>query len=57
MASPHVAGVAALYLEMNPNFTPAEVKEKMIADAAVDKISNVKGSPNLLLQVPSTSGD
>jgi serine protease len=33
MASPHVAGVAALVLSKNPNFTPAEVEAALFADS------------------------
>ena len=51
MASPHVAGAGALYLEKHPQATPAQVKKAILDAAAVDKISNVKGSPNLLLNV------
>lgn len=50
MASPHVAGVAALYLEINPNAKPAEVKKALLADALVGVVKDVKDSPNLLLQ-------
>jgi len=34
MASPHVAGVAALYLGSNPGKTPAEVKAWFISEAS-----------------------
>lgn len=33
MASPHVAGVAALIVSAHPDYTPAQVKAKLIADA------------------------
>ena len=51
MASPHVAGVAALYLDNNPNATPAQVQAAIEAAAVTGKVSDAKtGSPNLLLQ-------
>ncbi|MBL4659405.1 MAG: S8 family peptidase, partial [Alcanivoracaceae bacterium] len=50
MASPHVAGVAALYLDANPNATPAQVQTAIENAAGVGKVSDAKkGSPNLLL--------
>lgn len=33
MASPQVAGVAACYLQINPQMTPAQLKAKIIADS------------------------
>ena len=36
MASPHVAGAAALYLAANPEATPAEVKEALVAAGTDD---------------------
>ncbi len=33
MATPHVAAVAALILALNPNFTPAQVRERLISSA------------------------
>ncbi|VUD56364.1 Extracellular serine proteinase [Thalassocella blandensis] len=50
MASPHVAGVAALYLDQFPNSSPSQVDSGLKAAAAVNKISGVNGSPNLLVQ-------
>jgi aqualysin 1 len=50
MASPHVAGAVALYLESNPAALPAQVWSAMKAAASSNKITNIgTGSPNLLL--------
>ena len=50
MATPHVAGVAALYLETHPGVTPAQVSSAILGAATPDKLSDVRtGSPNLLL--------
>ncbi|MGH7647765.1 MAG: S8 family peptidase, partial [Gemmatimonadaceae bacterium] len=48
MASPHVAGIAALYLQAHPSATPAQVKQAIVANATSGKIVGVDGSPNLL---------
>jgi aqualysin 1 len=50
MASPHVAGVAALYLQNNPAASPAQVFNAIINNATSGVLSNIgSGSPNLLL--------
>ncbi len=50
MASPHVAGVAALYLEGRPTASPADVSRAIIGGGSSGRLSDVKaGSPNLLL--------
>jgi subtilisin family serine protease len=56
MASPHVAGVAALYLHSNPAASPAEVSSAIInsatAGALTDQTSSypsLPGTPNKLL--------
>ncbi|MDT8323714.1 MAG: S8 family serine peptidase, partial [Bacteroidota bacterium] len=50
MASPHVAGVAALYLAANNNATPAQVTSAIVNGATSGVVSNPgTGSPNLLL--------
>jgi serine protease len=50
MASPHVAGVAALYLANNPNATPGQVTGAIENSATPNKVGNPgSGSPNLLL--------
>ncbi|WP_177233506.1 S8 family serine peptidase [Stigmatella erecta] len=61
MASPHVAGAAALYLSANPTATPAQVAEVLANIATSDHVANPgTGSPNLLLYMAtlgSGSGD
>jgi hypothetical protein len=51
MAAPHVAGVGAEVLaEVGGPTTPAQVKQRLIDDANIGKITNPgAGSPNLLL--------
>ncbi|MFH8369562.1 S8 family peptidase [Streptomyces sp. NPDC018031] len=50
MAAPHTAGAAALLLSANPGWSPAQVRDKLVADATPDKISDARtGSPNRLL--------
>jgi subtilisin family serine protease len=55
MASPHVAGTAAAYLATAPNATPAQVTAAILGSAAPNKITDVQGSPNKLLQVNVTA--
>jgi PKD repeat protein len=50
MATPHVAGVIAQYLEINKTATPAQVRAALIANATSGVITGVPaGTPNLLL--------
>lgn len=50
MASPHVAGVAALYLEAFPGSTPDQVSQGLKAAATPNLVTSAgTGSPNLLL--------
>lgn len=50
MASPHVAGAVALYLETNPSASPAQVNAAVLNNATPNRLSNIgTGSPNLLL--------
>ena len=50
MASPHVAGVAALYLSANPAATPSDVESAIEGSATPNKVTSPgTGSPNLLL--------
>lgn len=55
MASPHVAGAAALLLEKNPNQTPAQVASAMMTAARTGKIGDLMGSPNRLLAVATAA--
>lgn len=50
MASPHVAGVAALLLEAHSSFTPAQVTSEIIDTSTVGVVSNAgSGTPNRLV--------
>jgi serine protease len=50
MATPHVAGVAALYLANNPAAAPSAVHAALVNNASVNKLSSIgTGSPNRLL--------
>lgn len=57
MASPHVAGVAALYLEAFPGSTPDQVSQGLKAAATPNVVTSAgSGSPNLLLYSGSFGG-
>ena len=50
MATPHVTGVAALYLQGNPSASPATVSSAIVNGATSGVLTNVgTGSPNKLL--------
>jgi len=50
MATPHVTGVAALFLETNPSASPATVAAAIINSSTLNHVSNPgTGSPNRLL--------
>ena len=50
MASPHVAGVAALALQANPTFSPAQIANFITTYATLNKVTSAgTGSPNRLL--------
>ncbi|ONI73352.1 hypothetical protein ALI144C_46455 [Actinosynnema sp. ALI-1.44] len=52
MATPHVAGAAALYLSTNPGATPADVQNTLNTRATPNVVTNPgSGSPNRLLFV------
>ncbi|MBV1855667.1 S8 family peptidase [Catellatospora tritici] len=57
MASPHVAGAAAVYLGQNPNATPAQVRDALVNNATTGKITSPgTGSPNRLLYTGFMNG-
>jgi subtilisin family serine protease len=50
MASPHVAGAAALVLGAHPDWTPAQVRNELVGKAGAGLVHNPgSGSPNKLL--------
>ena len=51
MASPHVAGVVAQFLQSNPGSTQATINAAIVNNASVNKISGIliAGTPNRLL--------
>lgn len=52
MASPHVAGAAALVLGANPGLTPAQVTDAVVGNATLGVVGNPgNGSPNALLYI------
>jgi subtilisin family serine protease len=57
MATPHVAGAAALYLQANPGASPAEVSSAVVASATTGKLTALgTGSANRLLRVNLSGG-
>jgi len=57
MASPHVAGAAAVYLQGNPGASPATVASYLIAQATTGKVTSPgTGSPNRLLHIAPPGG-
>ena len=63
MSAPHVAGVAALFLQSSPCSNPSSVQAALVNNASLNKISGifVSGTPNRLLfslgPVPTLAGN
>lgn len=56
MATPHVAGAAALYLAAHPTATPQQVRDALVNNATSGKVTNpASGSPNKLLYIGGLS--
>ncbi|MFY1693621.1 S8 family serine peptidase [Plantactinospora sp. WMMB782] len=52
MASPHVAGAAALVLEQHPSYTPAQIRDTLVGAGTTGLVTDPgPGSPNVLLYV------
>jgi len=49
MASPHVAGAAALYLDMYPGASPSQVINALSLNSTDGVLSSVGDSPNRML--------
>lgn len=56
MASPHVAGAAALYLQKNPNASVSQVTNALTSTATTNTITGVNGSPNRFLDTTALMG-
>jgi subtilisin family serine protease len=57
MATPHVVGAAALYLQANPSATPAQVAAALTGNATLNAVkSGGTGSPNRLLYTAFIGG-
>jgi aqualysin 1 len=57
MASPHVAGAAALYLSANPTALPATVRNALVTNGTPGKVTAAgTGSPNVLLYTAFVGG-
>ena len=57
MATPHVTGVAALYLQNNTGASPATVRDQIVNTATTNHLTGIgTGSPNRLLYSLLTTG-
>jgi len=57
MATPHVAGAAALYLQANPSASPASVNAAIVGGATSGALTNLgNGTVNRLLRVNGNGG-
>lgn len=56
MASPHVAGVAALYLSAHPSATPADVRSAIVGNATTGRVHDAAGTANRIVYSGFISG-
>ena len=56
MASPHVAGAAAVLWGLNPGYSASQVSSALVNNATLNKISDSMGSPNRLLYLQPSAG-
>jgi subtilisin family serine protease len=57
VASPHVAGVAVLYLEHHQNASPYTVGNAIISNATTGVLTEIHNSPNRLLHSVFSQGE
>lgn len=57
MASPHLAGVAALYLAANPNATPSQVTTAIVNNSTTGKITGIPSGVNKFVNIQFLNGD
>ena len=55
MATPHVAGVVARYLQIHPGSTPAQTAAALVTASTKSVVKDAAGSPNRLLYAARTS--
>ena len=48
-------GAAALYVSKDNSETPQQIKTRMLSDSTLNKVTDVKGSPNKLLYIGNVS--
>src|SRR3712207_9548164 len=53
LASPHVAGAAAVFLSANPSAPPGQVAAALTSSATSGAVVGANGTPNLLLYASS----
>lgn len=56
MASPHLAGVAALYLAANPNATPSQVTTAIVNNSLTGKITGIPSGVNKFVNIQFLNG-
>ncbi|MFC3503476.1 S8 family serine peptidase [Micromonospora krabiensis] len=57
MASPHVAGAAAQLLELNPTWTPQQVRDRIVTTGVAGAVHDAEGATDRVLNVRATGPD